>query len=289
MKPQALRVQAQAKINLALRIVGRDSGGYHALETVFQRIALADDVEVRVADTRTLESVGADVGPVEQNLAWRAALAFTDATGWDTGFAIRVTKRIPVGGGMGGGSADAAAVLRALNLMAPAPLSDDRLAAVALALGADVPFLVTPYALALGRGRGEVLTPLPPLPVRRLVLVRPPFGISSAAAFGWFAHRAAGSYAAPSLDASKLRTWDQVATIAKNDLEGPVFAAKPQLESVLRGLHRSGAPIVRMTGSGSTLFALGAPRGAADIVLPDGWTLDETVTVEQAAAPEPID
>jgi 4-diphosphocytidyl-2-C-methyl-D-erythritol kinase len=286
--PRAVRVAAQAKLNLALRIVGRAPDGYHELETLFQRIALADDVIVRLASTRTLESVGADVGPVEQNLAWRAAMAFVEAAGWETGFAISISKHIPVGGGMGGGSADAAAVLRAFNAMAPAPLSDERLAAVALTLGADVPFLVSPFALALGRGRGERLTPMAPLATRRVVLVRPPFGISSAAAFGWFARRAAGTYAAPSLDAATLRTWEQVASVAKNDLEGPVFAAKPQLESVLRGLHRSGAPIVRMTGSGSTLFALGAPRGAADIVLPDGWTLDETVTVEQAAEPEPI-
>ena len=114
------RIEAQAKVNLFLRILGREPSGYHQLETLFQRVSLADQVTVRTDVVgRSLECSGADVGPVEQNLAWRAALAFSDAASWPDAFAIEVTKNIPVGGGLGGGSADAGAVLRALNAMAP--------------------------------------------------------------------------------------------------------------------------------------------------------------------------
>ena len=116
----AARVAAEAKLNLSLRITGRMANGYHALHTLFQRVALADIVTVRV-DTphRSLVCDAPAIGPVEHNLGWRAAAAFCQAAAWDTGFAITLEKHIPIGGGMGGGSADAAAVLRALNALAP--------------------------------------------------------------------------------------------------------------------------------------------------------------------------
>ena len=111
------------------------------------------------------------LGPVEWNLAWRAAVAFADATGWPNDFAIEIQKRIPVAGGLGGGSADAAAVLRCLNALAPAPLSRDELLAIAAPLGADVPFLTMEAPLALAWGRGERLLALDPLPSRAVTLV----------------------------------------------------------------------------------------------------------------------
>ena len=156
MSARAARVAAQAKINLGLRVLARETSGYHGIETVFQRLALADDVRVRITDgPRTLDTRGADVGPTEKNLAWRAALAMHAATGWPAGFAITIEKRIPVGAGLGGGSADAGAVLRALNALAPHPVSELELMRIAAPLGADVPFLTGTASLAMAWGRGE--------------------------------------------------------------------------------------------------------------------------------------
>src|SRR5262249_10808319 len=122
------RVEAQAKVNLFLRVLGREASGYHQLETLFQRISLSDTVMVRTdVDGRSIDCHGADCGPPEQNLAWRAALAFREAAGWPDTFAIEVTKEIPVGSGLGGGSADAGAVLRCLNALATRKLTDEQL------------------------------------------------------------------------------------------------------------------------------------------------------------------
>src|SRR5215510_9881815 len=114
-------VVAQAKVNLRLRVLARESSGFHSIETIFLRLDLGDDVRVRVRRAeRSIDCSGPampteGLGAAEQNLAYRAAVAYADATGWPSGFAIEITKQIPVGGGMGGGSADAGAVLRVLD------------------------------------------------------------------------------------------------------------------------------------------------------------------------------
>ena len=121
--PRTARTLAQAKINLFLRVLAREASGYHQLETLFQRLDLGDDVRVRIGVRgRAVDTRGADVGPTEGNLAWRAGVAYADAAGWPDGFAIEIDKRIPVGGGLGGGSADAGAVLRCLDRLNPTPL-----------------------------------------------------------------------------------------------------------------------------------------------------------------------
>src|SRR5438128_1501460 len=103
-----VRIAAQAKINLRLKILAREEGGYHSVETIFARIDLADEIVVRVGGSgRLIDCKGANVGPVEQNLAYRAALAYAETTGWPDAFSIEITKKIPVGGGLGGGSTDA--------------------------------------------------------------------------------------------------------------------------------------------------------------------------------------
>ena len=121
-------VAAQAKLNLFLRVLAREDSGYHQIETLFCRIALADEVTVRVLPSgRSVESHGqwvpaGGLGPPDKNLAWRAAAAYAEVTGFPAGFHISIEKRIPVGAGLGGGSADAGAVLRALNALNPRPL-----------------------------------------------------------------------------------------------------------------------------------------------------------------------
>ena len=287
---QTARVQAQAKINLFLRILSREASGYHQLETLFQRIALADVVTVRLdVTTRSLDcsgpTSGAHLGPAEKNLAWRAAVAFCDVARWPVPFAIEIEKHIPVGGGLGGGSADGGAVLRALNALAPEPLGQDALNAIAFTLGADVPFLTTEMALALGTGRGEQLIPFAPIPERPLRLVLPGFGVASKDAFGWYAADRAGRTPTPIPQVPLIGAlnWEMVAALAGNDLERPVFARHPELPTLLRALSQTGAKIARMSGSGSTLFAVYDSYPAERPAFGDGVHVVDSTTVQRVA------
>jgi hypothetical protein len=174
-----------------LRVLAREASGYHQLETLFCRLELGDAVTIRTdVRGRSFDCTGdvippAGLGVTERNLAWRAAVAYTDATGWPNEWAIEIVKTIPVGGGLGGGSADAGAVLRCLNALAPSPLAVHELLALAGPLGADVPFLCIDDPLALAWGRGERMLALPPLPSRAVTLVCFPFGVSTPDAYGW--------------------------------------------------------------------------------------------------------
>lgn len=252
-------VEAQAKVNLLLRVLAREESGYHQLETLFARVELADSVRV-ATDTAAREVTcrGADVGPMEENLAFRAAAGYAAEVGWPRGFAIEIEKRIPARGGLGGGSADAGAVLRALNALAPTPLASVSLAMLAVRLGADVPFLTSELTLALAWGRGERLLGLRPLPAREVLLCIPAFGVETAAAFDWLAksRREAAMAAAAPMTMDDLDRWDGVVRLAQNDLEAPVFERHPELVAVRKSLLDAGAKLVRMSGSGSTIFGV---------------------------------
>ena len=287
------RLAAQAKVNLGLRVLGREPSGYHRLETLFARIDLADDLVItRTSHGCTLDCVGADVGPVEQNLAYRAALAYLAASGWATGLAIELTKRIPAGGGLGGGSADAGAVLRLLDAMAPTPLPRDAVASIALRLGADVPFLATTAPLALAWGRGEQLVPVPALPTRELLLALPPFGVETEAAFGWLAETRIGSRdASPApVTPEQVASWPDVSAWSRNDLEGPVAARHPSLAHLREALVVAGAELARMSGSGSTVFGVYAGHVPATVPgAPEGTRFFRSRLVGQVAPVEPLD
>ena len=257
------RTHAQAKINLALRVLAREDNGYHQIETLFCRLDLADGVAVRVGTgTRSLDVTGdalpaEGLGPAERNLAWRAAEGYSARTGWPNDWAIEIDKRIPVGGGLGGGSADAAAVLRCLNAIAPRPLDGAALLAIAGTLGADVPFLTMETPFALAWGRGDRLLPLATLPTRRVALACFPFGVSTPDAYRWIDESATPPIAS-ALPPAEHVSWSSVASLAHNDFEPVVAARFPMIASVLvtwRGLAPSTGPSVTMlSGSGSTVF-----------------------------------
>lgn len=264
------RVVAQAKVNLFLRVLAREATGYHQLETLFCRLTLGDDVRVRLTDgARTLDCSGpamppGGLGPVEQNLAWRAAVAFAEATGGPAGFAIEIDKRIPVGGGLGGGSADAGGVLRALNALAPKPLPSHALLRLADALGADVPFLTQDASpLALAWGRGDHLLTLPPLPERPCILFAFPFGIPSADAYRWLTEEPAAPASALAYRPEEFSSWSEVEVMAYNEFERVVLPRHEVIRGVVTGLRhpdlRGAFDIVLMSGSGATVFALPAP------------------------------
>jgi 4-diphosphocytidyl-2-C-methyl-D-erythritol kinase len=284
------RALAQAKVNLALRILAREASGFHQIETVFQRLALADVVTVRETDGRSLDVQFAedarvvDLGPVEQNLAWRAAEAYAAVAGSPPGWAIEIEKRIPVGGGLGGGSADAAAVLRALDALAARPLGTAALVDIAARLGADVAFLTSDSELALAWGRGERMLDLPPLPAAPVQLVVPDFGVNTGQAYAALAaHRAAGhlSVGAAWRSPRSLGSWSAVAADAVNDFEPVVFEQHPDLATVRARLGALPQSVLAlMSGSGSTLFAVleqgaAAPRALS---LPAGWVSVMTST-----------
>lgn len=258
----AVRIAAQAKLNLHLRVLAREDSGFHSLETIFHRIDLADELFIEITPQgKYLDVQGADVGPAESNLAWRAAQLFSDYAGWPKGFSIELVKRIPHGAGLGGGSADAAAVLRALNSIAPAPVSQNILLAMAFRLGSDVPFLASESVMALAWGHGERMLSLPPLPRYDILLMTPDFSVSTADAYRWLDEdrsNAGGYGIAPALavDTVDLSTWRAIAKFAVNDFETSVSLRHPALREYLDRLRNSRAIFSAMTGSGSTIFGV---------------------------------
>jgi len=271
------RVQAQAKLNLFLRVGARESDGYHQLLTLFHRIDLADDLTVRVGGLeRSLRCSGPalpaeGLGPAEANLAMRAATLYAHACDWPDGFVIELVKRIPVGGGLGGGSADAGAVLRALDALSPRPMGDG-LRELAAQLGADVPFLASDRVAAFAIDRGnELMSPQltePALTPRPVVLLLPAFGVSTADAYRWLDEadrpRASNGH---SLGRGRWSwsTVEQLAGDVGNDFEAVVEQRHPDLRACRERLQTAGARIARMSGSGSTVFGIfEAPPTAID-------------------------
>ncbi|HSJ05247.1 MAG TPA: hypothetical protein VK936_01010, partial [Longimicrobiales bacterium] len=185
-------VLAHAKINVGLAVLARESGGFHQIETVFCRLELADEIEITTGGDGLRFSVAAppedpgpppDLGPDDANLAWRAAIAFREATGRAPDLAIRLIKRIPAGGGLGGGSSDAAAVLAELNRIEGSPVPPDGLLRLGGGLGSDVPFFLSGAPFVLAWGRGTRMLPLPPLPSAPVLLAVPPMGVSTPEAY----------------------------------------------------------------------------------------------------------
>lgn len=287
----AARVMAQAKINLLLRVLSREPSGYHQIETVFLRIDLADRIEIRESDRRTLRCHGpamppGGLGDPEQNLAFKAADAYARVAGWPRGFDIEIQKEIPVGAGLGGGSADAAGVLRGLNAMNPNPLGAAPLLDVAAKIGSDVPFLTLESPMAIGRGRGEQLSPVPGLESQHLLIVKPPFGVNTADAYRWIDERGPRA-AANRLKESSLTSWQGIASTAFNDFEPVVASRHPEIESSLNALRDAGAEVAMMSGSGSAVFGVFSTRpDAAAIASRVRGTVIETRTSDQVVGVE---
>ena len=268
MSATAARVCAQAKINLSLRILAREESGYHQLETIFLRIDAGDMVTVRVGgDRRVLDAGDVDLGPAEQNLAMRAALAYRTATGWPDGFEIHLAKTIPVGAGLGGGSADAGAVLRCLDALSPSPVGRDALAGIAGALGADVPFLALDAPCALAWGRGERMLELPVPPARSVVIVVPPFAVATADAYRWLNPPGAADPRRPvALDLAALTGWPALEALAGNDFEAVVAERHPEVTEIVGVLRSRGARVAQHTGSGSAVIGVFDEAPAIDAI-----------------------
>jgi 4-diphosphocytidyl-2-C-methyl-D-erythritol kinase len=259
-------VRAFAKINLSLRITRTRPDGFHELQTVLQAIDLADTLtcSARPGPFRVVCRTPG-VPPGRGNLVWRAAEALWRAAGRDgepRDAAIAIRKRIPLGGGLGGGSSDAAAALLTLRRAWNLPIEDDQLHAIGRSLGADVPFFLV-GGTALGLGRGDELYPLADLPRWWVVLALPSFGVATADAYAWFDADHSSGRSSGMAHQHVDGAWLGRGTPLVNDLEAPVVARHPEIGRLRDALKERGAVLAAMSGSGSTAFGIFRSRTAA--------------------------
>jgi 4-diphosphocytidyl-2-C-methyl-D-erythritol kinase len=294
---EQVRIAAHAKVNLFLRILARETSGFHQIETAFALLELADELVVRRTSRGvTLEVArgGPDLGSPDENLAARAARAVLEATGHRFGVAIELTKRIPIRAGLGGGSSDAAAALHAVNALAGNAVPRPELVQMAARIGSDVAFFASGAALALGWGRGERILQLDPLPAHPALVAVPPIGVPTPDAYRWWdeAHVTPPPRGAVVLDVPALATWGSVGRLGGNDFELPVFGRYPVLRALFERVAATHPYWVRLCGSGSAVGAVYATERLRDDAAMQLGTqhqvLVKTLTRARAApGPEP--
>jgi 4-diphosphocytidyl-2-C-methyl-D-erythritol kinase len=257
---RTVKLRSLAKINLDLRVLNKRPDGFHELRTVFQTISLADTIEIDYQPARRTHLTLAGNVDIPDNLILRAAEAVLDAMRVHAAVRFTLTKRIPMGGGLGGGSSNAAAVLRALRAFAKRDISLDKIAAE---IGSDVPFFLSGGA-AIGVGRGAECYPLPDLAEEPIVVVAP--GIHSATGTAYAALDRSLTFTGTSSSINSFQAYVRAIGVARragpasalsgNDFESVVFRQHPQLPAILKRLSKAGAIGARMSGSGSSIFAI---------------------------------
>lgn len=257
MTGRTIRRDAHAKVNLFLRVISTREDGYHEIESLVVPISLADRVVVRPAEELRVEIEGEPAfSPGGLNLALVAALALADACAEAGGALVEIEKRIPVAGGLGGGSADAAATLLALNELWGCEIDAATLEQIGERVGSDVPAMLFRESVLMG-GRGERLAPaeVPPL---HWVLIRLGFGVRSPDAYRWWDEDGGGTGPDPDalLAAATAGDAEALGPLLFNDLERPVAARHPEIGQAARALIESGALGAIMSGSGSSVIGL---------------------------------
>ncbi|NLE68032.1 MAG: 4-(cytidine 5'-diphospho)-2-C-methyl-D-erythritol kinase [Lentisphaerae bacterium] len=272
-----ITVSAPAKINLFLDVLGKRPDGFHEIRSILAPVTLQDRITIEETDG-AIETVAdsalrfpgipwkTNMCASRDNLATRAALLLREATGCSKGARITIEKRVPVNGGLGGGSSDAAATLRGLNTLWRTGLGLERLMELGSQLGCDIPALVHGGIVTMG-GRGELITGIAAKPAQPLwfLLVNPGFGVSTADIYGRFQRREKNRSTGRSFN-EIVRSFQQgkmedVAAGAFNALEEAVFLKYPLLRMLKDSLLAAGAPAALLSGSGATLFAIGRNRG----------------------------
>jgi 4-diphosphocytidyl-2-C-methyl-D-erythritol kinase len=249
----SLRVTSFAKINRDLRVLGKRKDGFHELDTVFQTVDLSEEIDFLEGEEGSCEVSltieGAALAADGTNLVLRAAAALASHTGTRRGARIHLSKKIPIGGGLGGGSSNAAATLRGLSSLWNLAVAEADLHRIAASLGSDVAFFLL-GGRARGRSRGEAVTPLPDGPQEWVLLVIPPFSLSTAEVYGRLKARSlTGSPSATKVSGSETGRGPE-----RNDLEQAAESLRGELRRIRSALAAAGARSARLSGSGSTVF-----------------------------------
>lgn len=255
-----LQEPAYAKLNLTLDILHKREDGFHEIESIMQQITMCDDVEIDVetGEDWKIECDWEDIPTDSENLAWKAAGVFYREIGKDPqGITIRITKRIPMGAGLAGGSADAAAVLRALNRHEGDPFTIWELSRLSAKVGSDVPFCVL-GGTALAKGRGEKLAQLLPMPQCFYCIAKPEFSVSTPKLYAAWdevenPYHPDNNGMGRALDQQNLM---HVAGYLGNSFEPLVSAEHPEIEEIKQVMTDCGALGTAMTGSGSAVFGI---------------------------------
>ncbi|HOX02076.1 MAG TPA: 4-(cytidine 5'-diphospho)-2-C-methyl-D-erythritol kinase [Candidatus Paceibacterota bacterium] len=272
---KAIERSSPCKVNLILNVLGRRPDGFHEIETVFHPVPVFDRLRFEMVSAPGIHLACNVPGlPTDRrNLVYRAAAAFLTTASPPQGVQIRLEKQLPLAAGLGGGSANAATTLLALNQLFGNPLSADQLAAIARTLGSDVPFFLQDQP-ALGLGRGEIIQPLGPFPALAgawIVLAHPGFGVPTPWAYAQLASAPALSYGEPGraqrlIRALQTGTIEEAAPLFANTLELPVMRKYPLLALIREDWLDAGAPVALMSGSGSTVFALAIGPSLAELL-----------------------
>lgn len=253
-----MKLRTPAKVTLVLRVLGPRKDGYHDVQIALAPVSLYDTLEIkRIPDKGLSLEVDSpeSLGPEQENLVWRAARAFEAAAGVEMGVAFRLTKRIPSGAGLGGGSGNAAAALIACNRLWGEPLDAARLSAAAAGLGSDVPFFLAARP-AWAEGRGERLRALPGFPRLMLLAVKPRFSIPTGSAYQALAASRRHRPALPPGNPPPLNTVDEVVAALHNDFEPTLCSRYPELTEIKTRLLAEGAAGALLSGTGSALFGV---------------------------------
>jgi 4-diphosphocytidyl-2-C-methyl-D-erythritol kinase len=282
--PREVRIAAFAKINLRLDILGKRADGYHELRTIFQTVSLHDDLRLRAAKRGITLHIRGNEGlsrePAERNLVYRAVAALQKELNLRAGVEIELHKRIPSGGGLGGGSSDAAAALVGYLRLTERTLPLERLVELGASLGADVPFFLL-GGRALGVGKGDEIYPLADMPRRTVAIVVPrEVRVPTVEAYKWVAAPAlTKTDVTPKLMKFCALSWSAQGSGLGNDFEAPVFRRYPRLEKIKKGLLRDGATEALLAGSGSAVIGIfPSPAKARRAVC--GFPLDQTFVCE---------
>jgi 4-diphosphocytidyl-2-C-methyl-D-erythritol kinase len=253
-----MRLEAHAKINLSLDIVGKREDGYHLLSMVMQSMELHDIVELLPLPEGIMLECDKEYVPLdERNIAYKAARLIQETYGVKEGVKIRITKRIPVAAGLAGGSADAAAVLKGMNTLFSLGLSEEELMALGLKIGADVPFCLR-GGTCLCEGIGEKVTSLKPFKDWIVLLVKPPFGVSTKDAYGSFDLSLIKKHVETDKLIAAMENDDlkNMGYAMRNLLENVVLRKHPMLKNLKQTLLRYGAEVSLMSGSGPTVYGI---------------------------------
>lgn len=261
-----MTVEASAKINLTLDILGKRDDGYHEVAMVMQSVGLFDTLHLEpIRSGIELRMDTAALPSDERNLAWRAARRFLDVHDLRSGVRIEIEKRIPIAAGLAGGSADAAAVLHGLDELFATKMTAAALSDIGAELGSDVPFCLYGGTM-LATGRGEILTPLSRGVDAWIVLAKPPIEVSTAWAYAAFddSHGSVNDWTPMMVEAIEKGDLADIAAHLGNALEGVTRKAHPVIGEYQRILRENGALASLMSGSGPTVYALSRDRAGAE-------------------------